>query len=567
MGIKLWETRSSIVKSVYAFALCILAVYPAQSQSTDIPHLERKDGHFALIVDGKPFLVLGGQINNSSAWPATLSGAWNAAEAMHANTVEAPVYWEQMEPTKDTFDFSNVDLMVTQAREHHLHLVLLWFGTWKNGQNHYVPEWIKSDPKIYPREENAYGKLLDVMSPNSPANLDADKTAFAALLRHVKSIDAAQHTVIMIQVENESGSVGSIRDFSPAAQKLFDETVPTDFARSLHLPAGGNWSKTFGPDADESFAAYSTAHYIGEVAAAGKAEYPLPMYCNVWFAYPVHALENRDRPSAGQEYPSGGPQQANIPIWKAAAPAIDILAPDFYSDDFSLFRGIVATYSRADNPLFIPESQFGPNFGRYFFYALGHGAIGFSPFGIDRSAQVTQPADQVPNVAAPTTPAENFALFNPPGSEIAQLNLDGKLLTAVEDKGAARQSIHFADADAVASFGFPQSDGTFPPGTPTLQGRSMVAQLGPLEFLVSGFDVSVSFTLPAAELQQTPNLQLEILRAEEGKYVDGVWQTTRILNGDQTDRGLNFRSANPPLVRIRLHTLPLYDEALHRNTE
>ena len=71
-------------------------------------------------------------------------------------------------PSKGTFDFSNVDLLVTQARQHGLHLVLLWFGTWKNGQNHYVPEWIKSDPKTYPREENAYGKLLDVMSPNSP---------------------------------------------------------------------------------------------------------------------------------------------------------------------------------------------------------------------------------------------------------------------------------------------------------------------------------------------------------------------------------------------------------------
>ena len=104
-------------------------------------------------------------------------------------------------------------------------------------------------------------------------------------------------------------------------------------------------------------------------------------------------------------------------------------------------------------------------------------------------------------------------------------------------------------------------------GTPTLQGRAVVAQLGPLEFLVSGFDASVSFTLPAAVLQQTPNLQLEILRAEEGKYVNGVWQTTRILNGDQTDRGLNFRSSNPPLVRILLHTLPLYDEALHRKAE
>ena len=554
-----------IILAAFVLAACYTPIAPAQS--SDIPHLEKKDGRFALIVDGKPFLVLGGQINNSSAWPATLPAVWSAAEAMHANTVEAPVYWEQMEPTKGTFVFSNVDLMVTQAREHHLHLVLLWFGTWKNGQNHYVPEWIKSDPKSYPREETAYGKLLDVMSPNSPANLDADKTAFAALLRHVKSIDATQHTVIMVQVENESGSVGSIRDFSPAAQKLFDAAVPADFARALHLPGGGTWSKTFGPDADESFAAYSTAHYIGEVAAAGKAEYPLPMYCNVWFAYPVHALENRDRPSAGQEYPSGGPQQANISIWKAAAPAIDILAPDFYSDDFSLFRSIVATYDRADNPLFIPESQFGPNFGRYFFYALGNGAIGFSPFGIDRSAQTTQPADQVPNADRPVSPVENYALFNAPGSQIAQLNLDGKLLTAVEDKGAARQSIHFADADAVASFGFPQPDGTYPPGTPTQQGRAMVAQLGPLEFLVSGFDVSVSFTLPAAVLQQTPNLQLEILRAEEGQYVNGVWQTTRILNGDQTDRGLNFRGSNPPLVRIHLHTLPLYDEAVHRNAE
>ncbi|MGD0905619.1 MAG: beta-galactosidase, partial [Terracidiphilus sp.] len=326
------------MKKLILAALVLVAFHAptAPAQSSDIPHLEKRDGRFALIVDGKPFLVLGGQIGNSSAWPATLPGVWSAAEAMHANTVEAPVYWEQIEPAKGTFDFSNMDLLVTQARQHHLHLVLLWFGTWKNGQNHYVPEWIKSDPKTYPREENAYGKLLDVMSPNSPANLDADKTAFAALLGHIKSIDAAQHTVIMIQVENESGSVGSIRDFSPAAQKQFDATVPADFARAMHLPTGGTWSKTFGPDADESFAAYSTAHYIGEVAAAGKAEYPLPMYCNVWFAYPVHALENRDRPSAGQEYPSGGPQQANIPIWKAAAPAIDILAPDFYSDDFSL---------------------------------------------------------------------------------------------------------------------------------------------------------------------------------------------------------------------------------------
>jgi hypothetical protein len=552
-----------------ALALALLNIRIANAQSNEIPHIEKRDNRFALIVDGKPFFVLGGQINNSSAWPATLPAAWSAAAAMHANTVEAPVYWEQIEATKGAFDFSNVDVLVNQAREHHFRLVLLWFGTWKNGQNHYVPEWIKSDPKTYPREENAYGKLLDVMSPSSQANLDADKHAFAALMRHVKSIDGDAHTVIMVQVENESGSVGSIRDFSPVAQKAFESDVPADFARVLHL-RGGNWTSAFGADADESFAAYSTAHYINEVAAAGKAEYPLPMYCNVWFAYPVHALENRDRPSAGQDYPSGGPQQANVPIWKAAAPAIDTLAPDFYSDDFTLFRNIVATYRRADNPLFFPESHFDGSFGRYLFYALGRGAIGFSPFGIDRSTQPAVPNPQgiaAPAAPRPVNPVENYSLLNPIGQQIAQLNLEGKLYTGVEDKGSPRQWIHLPTADAILSFGFPQPDGTYPPGTPNLQGRAIVAQLAPLDFLVTGFDVSVSFAVSAAELEKEPNQQLEILRAEEGQYVDGVWHGTRILNGDQTDRGLNFRNGDPPLVRILLHKLPLYDEAVHRNAQ
>jgi len=527
----------------------------------DIPHLEKKDDRFALVVDGRPFLMLGAQIGNSSSWPVSLPNAWAALEAMHANTVEAPVYWEQVEPVHNTFDFTNVDLLVNQAREHHLRLVLLWFGTWKNGQNHYVPEWIKSDFKTYPREITAYGKLLDVMSPNSTTNLEADKHAFAALMHHVREIDGARHTVIMIQVENESGSVGSVRDYSTAAQKSFDGEIPAELASALHIrPA--TWSKAFGADADESFAAYSTAHYIGEVAKAGKAEYPLPMYCNVWIAYPVHALENRDRPSAGQEYPSGGPQQANIPIWKAAAPSIDVLAPDFYSDDSALFREILATYHRADNPIFIPETHFGASFGRYLFYALGSGAIGFSPFGVDRPAQATATPVAAVGEYRPPNPAENFALFAPMVDEIAELNLEGKLQTAVEEKGYERQTLHFDGADAILSFGFPQSDGSMPPGTPLLQGRAMVAKLGPLDFLVAGFDVSVSFRLsPAAAAQ---NEQIEILKAEEGMYVSGTWQTSRILNGDQTDRGLNFHTGTLQAVRIRLHKLPLYDQEVRQ---
>jgi beta-galactosidase GanA len=540
--------RIPALSAAFFAALCTL---PACALADDMPRIEKKDGRFAMIVEGKPFLILGAQINNSSSFASTLPKAWTALNDLHVNTVEAPVYWELMEPEQGKFDFANVDLLVNGAREHHLHLVLLWFGTWKNGQAHYVPEWIKTDPKKFPRELNPYGKLLDVLSPNSTTNLEADKHAFAALMRHIKEIDANQHTVIMIQVENESGSVGSIRDYSPAANKQFSGEVPS----VLHTPSG-TWSKVFGADADERFAAYSTASYINEVARAGKAEYPLPMYCNVWITYPVHALENRDHPSPGQEYPSGGAQQGNIAIWKSAAPAIDILAPDFYSSDRELFHQTVAAYHREDNALFIPETGLTKDFGPYFFYALGNGAIGFSPFGVDRTSWT------ISDEKMPSYLSENFALFEPMSREIAQLNFDGKLQTASEQKGMPRQRLHFPGVDAVISYGFPQRDGEVPPGTSDFSGRAMVAQLGPLEFLVTGLDASVSFELTDTTDAKLRNEQIEILRAEEGLYLNGTWQTTRVWNGDQTDRGLNFRSGNTSVVRIRLHTLPLYDESV-----
>lgn len=537
----------------------VLLCTPAPAQ--DLPRIEKKDGRFQFVVDGKPFLILGAQINNSSSWATSLPEAWTSLEKMHVNTVEAPVYWEQMEPTRGTFDFSGVDLLITQAREHHLRVVLLWFGTWKNGQNHYVPEWMKTDIKTYPREIGPYGKLLDVMSPNSPANLAADKAAFTALMTHVRQVDGTQHTVIMIQVENESGSVGAVRDFSPAAQKSFNTGVPPELARALHVKSG-SWVQAFGADADERFAAYSTARYIDKVARAGKAVYALPMYCNVWITYPVHALENRDHPSPGQEYPSGGPQQGNIAIWKAAAPAIDALAPDFYSDDAELFREVLADYHRPDNPVLIPETQMGNTFGRYFFYALGSGAIGFAPFGVDRHESFGEGAPPVPGAAPARVypPGDNFALLAPIGEQIARLNYAGNLKTAVEESGTARKTLHFGDVDAVVSFGFPQSDGNRPPGTPDRQGRALVAQLGPYEFLVAGFDASVTFRLASAA--EGTGEQLEILRAEEGTYDKDDWAPSRILNGDQTDRGLNFGAGVQPVVRIRLHKLPLYNHRL-----
>jgi beta-galactosidase GanA len=256
--------------------VCALVVlgWAAIVAAQELPRLVQEQGRATLMVDGKPYMVLGAQVDNSSGWPQRLKQVWPAAERMKLNTLEVPVYWEQMEPERGKFDFSVVDDVLAQAREHKVRLVLLWFGTWKNGKMHYVPEWVKQDTKTYPRMMTKAGVALDVLSPNASANMEADRAAFVALMKHLKEVDA-QHTVVMMQVENESGSLGSVRDFGLAGQKEFEGSVPAEVLRATGKSAragAGSWAKVFGNDADETFAAWSVARYINAVAEAGKKE-------------------------------------------------------------------------------------------------------------------------------------------------------------------------------------------------------------------------------------------------------------------------------------------------------
>src|SRR6201984_2551234 len=209
MTSSLGRLRRALALPLLVTAVCVF------SCAADAPELVEKDGRWALLVDGQPYLMLGGQVHNSSAWPSELPKVWKALAELHANTVEVPVYWEQIEPQPGKFNWDNVDLVVKGAREHNLHAVLLWFGTWKNGNMHYVPQWVKSDSKRFPRVIRADGEAIDVLSASSRSNLEADKAAFVALMRHLKSLDGDQHTIVMVQVENESGIIGSPRDFSP----------------------------------------------------------------------------------------------------------------------------------------------------------------------------------------------------------------------------------------------------------------------------------------------------------------------------------------------------------------
>jgi Domain of unknown function (DUF5597)/Glycosyl hydrolases family 35 len=524
---------------VWAAGLVLLAGTNA-AHAADAPKLVQKDGRYALLVEGRPFLVLGGQIHNSSAWPSELAQIWDSMAALHANTIEAPVYWEQLEAEEGHFDFANVDQLLEGARAHNLHVVLLWFGTWKNGNMHYVPAWVKSDSKRFPRVIRPDGEPIDVLSPLSRNNLEADKHAFVTLMRHLKQVDGEQHTVIVMQVENEPGNIGSVRDHSEEANRRFAEGVPNELLDAAHKKAG-TWAQVFKGEADETFQLYYEAKYINEIAAGGKAEFSIPCSINVWIDYPSATTPQRQWDMPGTGYPSGGAVQKMVGLWRALAPSIDMIGPDIYDDESDFYRETMHAYHRPDNPLWIPETGRNDSFGKFLFYAIGDGAIGFTPFGVDHGGW------DIFGVEPWKAHAAHFALLAPMSREIAQLEFDGKLKTAVEEPGQTVEELNFGEWQATVGFGFPQTDGRPAPGTKDSHGAALIGQLGPDEFLVTGDDASVSFHLPG----KLPWMRSQIIRAEQGIYENGEWKMLELWNGDETDRGLCFRDKSA-VIRIRM---------------
>jgi hypothetical protein len=483
--------------------------------------------------------MLGAQAHNSSGWPAMLPKVWPAIEYLHANTLEIPIYWEQFEPKPGQFEYLVMDTIITQARASGVRLVLLWFATWKNGSQHYMPQWMKADPERYFHLIDKNGRPADSPSPFCTASMEADIRAFTAFMRHLKAFDP-QRTVIMVQVQNEPGTWGPVRDYSPTAQKVFEAPVPVAILKAMNVPSGAsspNWQQAFGVEAEVNFHAWAVATYVGKVAAAGKAVYPLPLYANASLREPL-------KPGAPGSYESGGPTDNAIPIYKVAAPSLDVVSPDIYMSAPAQYLKVLELYHRDDNALFVPETSGGANVSRFFFSALGMQAIGFAPFGLDYSSNPAPPAG-VPRPDDFLTPtAQNYRLIAPMMREIARLNFEGKLKASAEDASKPAEPLPFGQWNAVITYGVTGRGGGRGTATPNPDpaGRVLVAQLADNQFLVTGFAVRVDFRPTAADKRR------QFMRVDEGTYENGVFKFIRILNGDETDNGLNFRGGAEPVV-------------------
>ena len=511
----------------------------SKTGSKKIPYLEKQGTATRLVVHGEPFLLISGELHNSTCGEFEyMRPVWKKLAQKNLNSVIATVSWELIEPEEGKFDFALVDSIIAGAREADLKLMLIWFASWKNAGSVYIPSWMKKDYEKYPRARDEHGKPLEILSTFGSASCAADARAFAALMHHIKKVDAREQTVVMIQVENEMGVLdnqgetpgNARRDFCDQANAAFNGPVPQKLMNylvehkdslfpELHkvweangFRTNGTWEEVFGksefrPDkkdwqfysyyTEELFSAWNYAGYTEIIAAAGKKEYALPMYVNAWLKQPFSYWPGR--------YPSGGPLPQVLDIWRAAAPSIDFLAPDIYMDEFTW---ACHEYTRSGNPLFIPETRGGEIGAAKAFYAFGeHNAGCFAPFGID-------------NV--------RYAEHDPLDESYAVLRNMAAVILENQGKGSMR-GILVDTASPVRQFdlGNYTVEARLAGGERTTVAGGLVINIGPDEFIVAGKALDVFF-IPADD-----SLRVGVNAVDEGIFKEGIWVPERRLNGDE----------------------------------
>ncbi|MGQ9619895.1 MAG: GH35 family beta-galactosidase [Bacteroidales bacterium] len=532
--------------------ICVLA---------QLPHLEKRGNAIQLIVHGKPYLMLAGEVNNSSGSNIShMEKTMKAWKENNFNSALVSVSWEIVEPLEDYFDFTSVDELIRIARENDLKLGLLWFASWKNGFSPYVPSWVLSDTKRFERVKDEKGQNTRTLSPFCTATKDADARAFSAMMKHLAQIDGKENTVIVVQIENEVGVLRQTRDFSTTANKLIASQVPEDLfkymvknrvrlepeLRTAWENSGsktkGTWYEVFGQNeyTDMFFMAWQYARYINTVAEAGKREYNIPVYVNCWMS--------GSRPNIGKpgNFPSGGPVLSVLDIWKAGAPSIDILAPDIYGADF---KDQCRNFHRSDNPLFIPETRAVEGAATWAFSV--HDAICFSPFGIDTrpesmTAEYKMLGQLIP-VITQNQGTGNMSGFYRDGRDTTRsyefvLNNDVKIIINHQQTVLKQASLETGGTGSAQQ----QQQ------TPEPSSFGLYIKTGENEFMVAGNNVNVT------AVSSSPKKEVWLKDAWQGIYEKGEWKQVVLLNGDEA----GFLRSDNPSYSVRAYKSMPSDPAI-----
>jgi len=509
---------------------------PARHGMDPIPFLQKTGGVTQLMVDGMPFIILGGELGNSSASTIEyMEPVWQKLKTLHLNTVLMPVYWELIEKEEGKFDFSLVERLIDEARKNELKVIILWFASWKNSMSSHAPAWIKLNQEKYPRVRDDKGRSHEILTPFSENNLQADLKAFAAFMKFIRDFDGKKHTVVMIQVENEIGMLPTARDYHPAANEVFQKDVPGELIDYLEgnrdklvpwlqdawkkngFKTSGNWEEVFGKglQADEIFMAWHFSKFADRIVEAGKRIYPLPMF--------VNAALNRPNREPGSGYPSAGPLPHLMDVWKAAGPSIDFLAPDIY---FPNLKHWCDLYVQQGDPLFIPEHRFDQTAAAKSLYAIGHfAALGFSPFSIESNEEPEkEPLGKIYRLIADLSPLIT--------SRQVQGRTDGVLLDKENQETVLRMGKYQLTFKHDYTLGW--SPGAKEEEWPTA--GAIIIQTGEDEFYVAGSGIVATFK-PADD----ESLNAGILKTDEGRFERGAWKILRHLNGDQTHQGRHLR--------------------------
>ena len=549
---------SLCLKKVLLSSMLVLLAVSASAQS----QLRRQGTATQLVVDGSPMVILGGELSNSAATSvADIDSVIPRMARLGLNTVLVPAQWDLTEPVEGQFDFTLIDRTILRARENRLKVVFLWFGAWKNSMSCYAPLWFKRDTRRFPRAMTRSGKPLEIASCFSENVFQADHKAFQRLMEHIAEVDGREHTVIMMQVENEIGMLEDARDHSPEADRLFRGEVPktlVDFLKKhkneLHPQMNakftgkyGSWTEVFGDDlfTDEIFMAYHYARYVERLAQTARRVCDMPLYVNA-------AMNSRGRQPG--EYPSAGPLAHLKDVWHCGAPSIDLLAPDIYDTGF---KGWAAQYALPDNPLFIPESRCCVNSGVRALYVVGeHEALGFSPFAIDQA-----PESETAHVTA------SYGLLRQLMPIIARQQGRGTMHGVLFDEQDKERVIEEGDLTLTCRHNFTLPwDPRATDGSTWPEGGALIIRLAEDEYIVAGSGVVVVFQT-ASEKRQTEQKTLgEDGFADAGNgssvlqqprftgqrigigYVDevtvdaqGQLQYLRRENGDQDHQGRHAR--------------------------